>query len=53
MILEISKLLFFFSLTQQYTNSAFYSWILFSIDSALFRISFKIKPTKERSLSDS
>ena len=48
MITEISKLYFFFSLTNKYTNSAFCSWILFSI--AFFRIFFKIKPTQRRSL---
>ena len=44
MITEISKLYFFFSLTNKYTNSAFCSWILFSI------AFFKIKPTQRRSL---
>ena len=53
MITETSKLLFFFSLTHKYTNSALCSWILFSIASAFFRILFKIKPTQRRCLSDS
>ena len=37
MITIISKLQFFFSLTLKYTNSAFSSWILFYIASALFQ----------------
>ena len=53
MITEISNLLFFFSITQKYTNSAFCSWIFFSVTSAFFRIPFNIKPTQRRSLSDS